>query len=166
MIFSPSFTEIGYIEKTHGNSGALRFNITLQNDSILKRMEFLFLMHNNQPVPYQIKSINLAARIIHFEGLNTPESSTRLTGSKILMMSGEINEKDTLFKPIGYQLFNKDNELLGIICNWIAIKNNPLIVLLHNEIEYDLPWHPDLIIKIDKQNKTITYRLPEGILDL
>ena len=67
---------------------------------------------------------------------------------------------------IGFNL-NEKNEKIGVISNVIEHGFQALFEVIDDDDKSHLiPIHDDLIIKVDRDNKTILVQLPEGLLNL
>jgi 16S rRNA processing protein RimM len=163
MVFSPDFEEIGYIEKTHGISGWLKVN--LYKNSISKEVEFLFLEQHGQKVPFKIKEINKNSNLILMSNFTNPEEAQHVVGSGVFVIATE-KSKPAAQGLLGYKVVDENGHFIGEITAYIKIPKNPLIEVKMKDREITLPLSEDLLLNTNHKTKTVTYQLPEGLLDL
>ena len=102
MIFSPNFTEIGYVEKTHGTAGWIKINFYDPKNSIrLRQMEFLFLQMDSDAVPYMVEQVNMKAGLVKFFDFDNPTIARKLVG-KVIFTDKELpkTKDSTVWLPL------------------------------------------------------------------
>jgi len=168
MVFSPNFTEIGYVEKTHGTAGWIKINFyDLKNSIPKKGMEFLFLQMDSSVVPYKIEQVNMKAGLVKFFDFDNPTVAQKLVG-KVIFTDKELpkTKDSTEWLPLHYLIVDQLNTSIGKVIDLTEIPGNPLIEVETEHGIIQLPWNTDLIIEIDKIKKTITYNILDGLLEL
>ncbi len=166
MIFTPNLTKIGYVEKTHGTNGAVKLVLNIYKNSILKKMEFLFLEIAGNKVPFKVESYNITADIVKFTQFNNPMDANEILGCTVMIEDFVVPVYDEDFKPIDFEIINQDGLFIGKVIELIPIPNNPQLLIAYQDRQVELPWHIDFILAIDQKKKTMQYRIIEGILDL
>ena len=61
---------------------------------------------------------------------------------------------------------NQNNELIGTITEVVEIPQNVLLAVNHNDREILIPFHDDIIIKVNEKKSTISIHIIDGLLDL
>ena len=74
----------------------------------------------------------------------------------------EINTRHN----IGFKIIDKLKGVLGIVENINDQTSQPLFEVTDGKKNILVPLHDDLLIEIDRKNKSILVNLPEGLIDL
>ncbi|GIV34556.1 MAG: hypothetical protein KatS3mg031_2091 [Chitinophagales bacterium] len=170
------FAEVGIIKKAHGIEGRLKvslfFPLILSETSSL---EVLFLGKDDKPIPYFLKSLEPTGKgdyILHFEDCHTRDEARRLVGMRIFVPLKQLDECfDTSVITeynvlIGFMAFTTARQPIGIIEDIYELPHQYLARVIYFGKEVLLPLNTHTIVLIDKEEKTITLQLPEGMLDL
>ena len=65
-----------------------------------------------------------------------------------------------------YTLINNDTKIEYRITDTLVMPNQTLLEFRNGYKDTLLPFHPDLILEVNDELKTITAHFPDGILDL
>ena len=113
-----------------------------------------------------IKTENSA--ILTFDGVESEKYAKRMVGSsvflfknEIIVMADELSDSEL----VDYLLVD---EKLGKIGNIDEVDNysgNIVFTVNFNGKELLVPFNEDFLLEIDKQNKIIKLKLPEGLFD-
>ena len=165
---------LGKILKPYGYLGFVRVAFLISGlDDILADRDFIFIEWIGKPVPYQIESIiwddDKTARI-KFKEIKDLSAATRLNG-RALILSEKTIPKHLLqtLEPselIGFKVFDLQNKLVGVVSGLDESGRQSILEVILNEKEILIPFHEDLVKKIDFKKKNITVDLPEGLIDL
>lgn len=169
MIKKEDVYKIGRIGKAHGVKGEVSFNF---DDDIFDRVdaEYLILAVDGILVPfymeeYRFRSDNTA--LVKFEDIDTQDRARELTNCDVYFlrnMADNDNEELTYNFLVGFDIIdNQTSKSIGTIA---SIDDNTMNILFELEDGRLIPASEELITNIDKDNRTITIALPEGILDL
>ena len=71
----------------------------------------------------------------------------------------------SLSEIINFKVFDKE-EKIGEVININENLPQPVFEVNYKSKTVMVPIHEDLIIKIDKENKNIFLRIPDGLLDI
>jgi 16S rRNA processing protein RimM len=55
---------------------------------------------------------------------------------------------------------------LGEVTGMEGTDKNPVLVILHGEVEVMVPLMEEMIVDIDMEERSMTIRTPEGLIDL
>ncbi len=167
------YFQIGTIIKTHGIHGELILEITSTGliedikESVLVEIDGLL-------VPFFIKQIKQTSshrfRIL-FDWIKTENEAKKLTSHEVFLPLNEITFQEIDINEdidmlTGFLVIDTKFGELGIINHIIDDKNNPLMSITYKKSEVLIPIHPDLIVDISSENKTITIESPAGLIDL
>lgn len=170
--------KIGYIAKPHKLNGAIKLvlkEFIYKNDN--KPPSYLLIEANNVILPFFIEKLeatNNNELIIKFEDICDKEKASRLKNATVFLKECETShqcfkkmksvEKD--LNLVGYDLFNDANIFIAKIKEVFFIPNNTLAAIVSNNKEILLPLNNELIINLDRTKKTVTLKIPDGLLNL
>jgi 16S rRNA processing protein RimM len=165
--------KVGFFKKTHGVFGELVLEFEPQFEISVENADRFFVEIDGLLVPFfvledgfRFKTENSA--IISFDGVDSEKYAKRMIGSSVFLFKNEIIVMpDELFDSelVNYLLVD---EKLGEIGNIDQVDNysgNIVITVNYRGKELLVPFNEDLIISIEKQNKILKLRVPEGLIE-
>lgn len=170
--------QIGSFTKTHGIHGdlALYLNENVSFDLIDKGLiekEAVFVEIDGIPVPFfisenGIRQLNDNTLLLRFDEMDEQEAA-KLISCKVYLNTSELSEieqktNESPYDWIGYSVIDKKLKELGIVKEYIDLKENPMLIILHQKKELLVPLISDFIVAIDAEKKMITTNLPEGYI--
>ena len=169
MIKSEEVYKIGRLGKAHGVKGEVSFQF---DDDIFDRVDadYLVLEIEGILVPffmeeYRFRSDSLA--LVKFCDVDTQERASELTGCDVYFPRVLAEEEDgtpTLTSLVGFDLVEaKGDKKIGTIA---AIDDTTANILFELEDGRLIPATDDLITDINTKERTITMKIPEGLLEL
>ena len=169
MIKKEDVYKIGRIGKAHGVKGEVSFSF---DDDVFDRVDadYLILEVDGILVPffmeeYRFRSDNTA--LVKFEDIDTQDRARELTNCDVYFLRSEADDEEeelTYSFLVGFNIIDdQSGRNVGTIA---SIDDNTLNILFELEDGTLIPASEELITDIDKDNKTITIALPEGILEL
>ena len=172
MITFNDFRKTGCITKYFGNKNEffIRFieKYPLFNEDAL---DHVFIQIDGYLVPFGIDSLRLAdnGMYVEFTDFDINNEKTSLINRDVFFhLDALLNEEnDFSFKNLtGYCLFNNLKLKIGIIIDYIDIKDNPNLLVNYNNQEIMIPFHKDLILFVDHDKKNIFMEIPDGLLNI
>ena len=169
MIKKEEVYKIGRIGKAHGVKGEVSFNF---DDDVFDRVEaeYLILEVDGILVPFFMEEYRFrsdSTALVKFEDIDTQDRARELTNCDVYFprdMADEDEEELTYSFLVGFDIIDdQSGKNIGTIA---SIDDNTMNILFELEDGTLIPASEELITDIDKDNKTITLALPEGILDL
>ncbi|MBO4719268.1 MAG: 16S rRNA processing protein RimM [Prevotella sp.] len=168
MIREEEVYKIGKLGKTHGVKGEISF---LFDDDVFDRVDadYLILRVDGLLVPFFIEEYRFrsdANAIMKFEDIDTQEQARELTGCEVYFPRELADSDDaiTWAAIVGFEIIdNASGKSVGRIA---SIDDTTLNILFCLEDGRLIPASEELIIDIDKDGKTITIDIPEGLLEL
>lgn len=169
MIKEEEVYKIGKLGKTHGVKGEISF---LFDDDVFDRVDadYLMLMIDGILVPFFIEEYRFRSdtnAIVKFEGIDTQERARELTGCDVYfprVLADSDDDTITWVAIVGYDIIDdKSGKPVGRIA---SVDDTTLNILFCLEGGRLIPASEDLITDIDKENRTITINIPEGLLEL
>ncbi len=168
---------IGHTKKTYGARGEIKVNIKDFYLQDFSQTEVVFLPMSGKPVPYFIENINRtgSSLTMKLENIDSPDAAKPLTSKEIqLRQSDLIPEKDRIYedeqtvpqKYIGFMATDLQEGEIGAIAEIVEMPGQMMAQIQRGGKQILIPFHKSLIHRIDMEERTITFQLPEGILEL
>ena len=163
----------GTLIKTHGIHGEYILRLNNLQIQDIPEMELVFIEINGLLVPFFISYLsenNKTSLIIKFDEINENEQAKEFVGCNVYIPSNETNINSKLLQEeasfLGYEVIDKKHGKVGIIEDYLNIKNNPLMKVRSKEKELLIPYHEDIFQDINDNNKTVYVNLPEGLINI
>lgn len=164
---------VGTVVRKYSFKGELLVKIDSDDPEIYLNLESLFVELPSGLVPFFIHKCKLhksSLLRIDFEEINNEEEAESLIKKNLYLPLNLLTplegKKFYYHEIIGFNL-NEKNKKIGVISNIIEHGVQALFEVIDDEEKSHLiPIHDDLIIKVDRDNKTILVQLPEGLLNL
>ena len=165
--------KIGRLGKTHGVKGEVSFHFT---DDVFDRVDadYVFVETEGLLVPFFFEEYRFrsdATALVKFADIDDANRAAELTGCDVYFPRELCEEEDCELswqELVGYTLVDSDNgqpigEITGVDLSTI---NTIFEVLTGNGASLLVPANDELVDDIDRENHTITLRIPDGLLDL
>ncbi len=169
MIKEEEVYKIGKLGKTHGVKGEISF---LFDDDVFDRVDadYLVLMVDGILVPFFIEEYRFRSdsnAIVKFEDINTQERARELTGCDVFFprnLADSDEETMSWAEIVGFEIIDANTcKSAGHIASVDDATINILFELVDGTL---IPASEELITDVDKDNKTITIDIPDGLLEL
>lgn len=178
MIKEDEITSVGKLLKTHALKGEL--NMLLDIDpGYLEEGNPAVLDIDGIYVPFYAESIRtkgLFSFLVRFEGVDSEIEAKKLVNKNVYALRDRLkeymlenyDEEYALYDDlVGYTIEDIDSGIIGKVVEIDTNTENELFIVETTEGNtVYIPLTEDFIEKMDEDNKTITMRLPEGLLDL
>jgi 16S rRNA processing protein RimM len=164
---------VGKALKSHGTSGHLRLMVEDKYKSYLQPLAFVFIDINGSKVPYKIAETEDGAHfVVLFEDIRGKNESDDLAGKEIWIPVDQVKERH-LRSPRSlkekWEDYRIHDETTGNDFTILRTEEYPQQLMAVIDIEGRdvlIPLNDQLITDIDKENKIISMKIPEGLLDL
>jgi 16S rRNA processing protein RimM len=163
---------LGRITRVSGYEGAVTVKLEKIFAENIPQMESVFLEIEGKPVPFFISDLEYSGADIlklWFEGYDSADQVSEFTGCRIFLTNemipeSHITDNDIL---IGYEVYTKDNNLIGTISEIMLNNGQWLLNILspHKKVTL-IPYHEDFIFSIDRKKKNVIMDIPEGLLEI
>ena len=167
-----SYTKIGTIITKHGFNGSLILKVSDKYSNNLSILDFLFIEINKKHIPFKLDSIKTfknKSYKIKFNEVNDDAYANQLISKSVFIKSNDypdLKEETNIYSAIiNFSAFNNEAKI-GEIININENLPQPVFEINYKSKTVMVPIHEDLIIKIDKENKNIFLRIPDGLLDI
>ena len=167
-----SYTKIGTIITKHGFNGSLILKVSGKYSNNLSIVDFLFIEINKKHIPFKLDSIKTfknKSYKIKFNEVNDDAYANQLISKSVFIKSNDypdLKKETNIYSAIiNFSAFNNEAKI-GEIININENLPQPVFEINYKSKIVMVPIHEDLIIKIDKENKNIFLRIPDGLLDI
>ena len=165
--------KVGFFKKTHGVSGELVLEYEPQFEYSIENADRFFVELEGLLVPFFIvedgfrfKTENSA--ILTFDGVESEKYAKRMVGSSVFLFKDEIivmTDELSDSELVDYLLVDEKLGEIGIIDQIDNYSGNIVFTVNFKGKELLVPFNEDFLLEINKQNKVIKLRLPEGLFD-
>ena len=169
----PETFKIGRLGKTHGVKGEISFHFT---DDVFDRVDadYVFIETEGLQVPFffeEYRFRNEDTAIVKFEGIDDATRAAQFTGCDVYFpreLSDTGDEELTWTEIVGFTIADSGSgQTVGEITAVDLSTINTLFEVRTPEGQPLLiPANDDLIDEIDRQERRITMRIPEGLMEI
>ena len=171
MVTHESVFKIGTIGRIHGVKGEVAIHIT---DDVFDRMDadFLFVEVEGLLVPFFIEEYRFKSDttvLMKFCDIDDADRASSLTGSSVFFPRDLVEESDgelTWNEMIGYTIIDSNTQqVVGEITFVDLTTINTLFeVNTPDGMSILIPAADELVDDVNRQTRTITMRVPEGLI--
>ena len=156
------FTEIGYVQKTHGHKGELRL------ETSVKLKDWAFLEIQGKPVPFKIDSIHPLPNqlvICKLSGVDSTTQAEELVGYTLLAAKHKsVKRVNKASDIVGYTIMDDKLGEIGLVEELLEMPFQLLIRTHTQGKETLIPVVDEFILKVNHRTKTLVLQLPDGLL--
>jgi len=163
---------LGLITKTHGYYGKVVAFIDADNPSVYENVEMMFLNIHGTLVPYFIEERSLKNNklIVRFQDVATEEQAAELVKKEIylpLSVLPKLSGNKFYYHEVkGYTVTDEAFGAVGEVEEILDYPAQAVMQVFHKGKEVLIPVNDAVILKLDRKNKTIFIKAPEGLIDL
>jgi len=172
MISREKCIMLGTLVKTHGVHGSLLLRVQGFEDHEIKGPGSVFIETNGLLVPFFMSDIKQKSGdefIIYLDDVDTPEKAEQLKGHKVFIEIAQLSKKKPLHAERdikGYTVTDRNSGFTGKASEVVNMAGTMLLKVLKDDGEFLIPFHEDIIRKINHREKTIIIDAPEGLFEL
>lgn len=162
---------LGYVAKLHGFKGEVSFFLDVTNPEEYTSLDSVFIDINGQLTPFFVESFQLRPKsfaTVKLEGVNTENEAKALTRKDLYLPLTELPELSGInfydHEVVGFQVVDVSFGPVGTLQQIIDLPVNPLIQIDANGKEVLMPFVHGLIQAVDRENKVLTVKAPEGLI--
>ncbi len=164
--------ELGSIIKPHGLKGEIQILLDVDYPEDYEDLESVFVEQKGELVPYFIESIKIRSNlnIIKFEGVENSDAALKLKNCVLYLPEEELDELEQdeyyFHELLGFVV--KD-EIVGELGTVKAVHTLPaqnVIAVEYQNREVLIPITDHIVLKVDKDAKIISVKMPEGLLEI
>ncbi|HSV89085.1 MAG TPA: ribosome maturation factor RimM [Bacteroidales bacterium] len=165
---------LGFVSKTFGYQGEVSVFLDVDDPSVYRSLESVFIELEGKLVPFFIKSISLHPNnpeaIVSFQDVCDLEKARKLTGANLYLPIQLLPKLDGnafyFHEIIGFQAIDMAYGHLGTVTSVLEYPGNPIFQIQAGKKEVLVPANDEFIQKLDRKNKKIYLKTPEGLVDL
>jgi len=164
---------LGKIVKKHSFKGEVVIKLDTDEPEMYEKMESVFVNLGNNLIPFFIKKSLLQKGNqlrVRFENIDTEDDADSILKAGIylpLTMLPKLSGKKFYFHEIiGFKVEDDKHGDIGIITGVNDTTSQPLFEIVFGEIQMLIPMLDEFILKVDRENKTMFLKTPEGLVDM
>ena len=177
MIREDEITAVGKLQKTHALKGELNVMLDIDADYLNDNPAIIDI--DGIFVPFYADSVRPKGSfsyLVKFDGIDSEQEASRLVNKTVYALRDRLKEymEDTYDEEyalyddlIGWSVYEVDHGKVGVITDIDTNTINELLIVEDKDGDnIFIPLTEDFIVEMDEEKKTITMRLPDGIIDL
>ncbi len=164
---------LGKIVKKYSYKGELLAKLDTDEPDLYENIDAVFMDLRGNLVPFFIESSQLHKSDLlrlKFEDVDTEADADALIKSELYLPLNLLpkleGDKFYYHEVIGFTITDSNFGTVGIIKAINDTTAQALFEIDRNGTEILIPMNDEFIVKVDKPNKTIEVKTPEGLIDL
>lgn len=163
---------VGKIVKTHGLKGEVTLRIDNEQFDEIEELNYFLLDINDKLIPYFVENITFHSNksFVLFQDLKTLEAANQLVGISAYLPLDLLPEKDGndfySHEVVDFLVIDEEKGELGKVQEIIEYPTQSLIQILINGKEVLVPIHDDIIQDVNREEKKIYIKAPNGLIDM
>lgn len=164
---------LGYIAKLHGFKGEVSLFLDVTNPNDYASLDAIFIDLGDNLTPFFIESIKLKNKgfaAVKLEGVKDEVSAKKLLRKNVYLPAQILPELDGIHfydhEVMGFKVIDEVHGDIGELALVIDLKVNPLLQIMKGEKEVLVPLIEGVVQKVDRQNKELHIKAPEGLVEL
>lgn len=164
---------LGYVAKLHGFKGEVSLFLDVTNPDEYHGLDALYIDINNHLTPFFLESFSVKPRgfaIAKLEGVDSENDAKVLLRKNLYLPLTHLPELSGVHfydhEVVGFELIDQLFGPVGTIQQIIDLPVNPLIQVDANGTEVLVPFVENLVQQVDRENKKLYVKAPEGLFDI
>ncbi|MBE6337702.1 MAG: 16S rRNA processing protein RimM [Lentimicrobiaceae bacterium] len=163
---------VGKIVKTHGLKGEVTLRIDNEQFDEIGELNYFLLDINDKLIPYFVENITFHSNksFVLFQDLKTLEAANQLVGISAYLPLDLLPEKDGndfySHEVVDFLVIDEEKGELGKVQEIIEYPTQSLIQIVINGKEVLIPIHDDIIQDVNREEKKIYIKAPNGLIDM
>lgn len=164
---------LGKIVKKYSFKGELLVKLDTDDPSIYTRMESVFIDKNKNLIPFFIERSSLHKSTllrVKFEDIDSEEDADKLLKSELYLplefLPQLTGNKFYYHEIFGFEAEDLSFGLVGIVKGVNDTTNQAILEIDRNGSEILIPLIDDFIKSVDREQKKIILKVPEGLIDI
>lgn len=172
-LIQPEYLLLGRILRPHGVRGELKIQVATDYPERIAELETVYIasdMNAENPRPYAVQAARLHQGyvLLTIKGIASRNDADKLRGSYVMVNVADAVPLDEdefyLYELIGMQVVTEDGQELGAIAEVMETGANDVYIVRSDTGTILLPAHEETVIEYDFDARTVTMRLPDGLL--
>jgi len=164
---------LGKIVRKHSFKGEVVAKLDTDEPELYTNLESVFVAFGSQLVPFFIKRSLLQKGNqlrIKFEDISSETEADEILGGEIYLpiklLPKLTGNKFYFHEIIDFKIEDESYGYVGVVTGINDRTAQPLFEINANGKDVFIPMIDDFILKVDRDNKTILVKTPEGLIDL
>ena len=163
---------VGKIVKTHGLKGEVTLRIDNEQFDEIEELNYFLLDINDKLIPYFVENITFHSNksFVLFQDLKSLEAANQLVGISVYLPLDLLPEKDGndfySHEVVDFLVIDEEKGELGKVQEIIEYPTQSLIQIVINGKEVLIPIHDDIIQDVNREEKKIYIKAPNGLIDM
>ena len=163
---------VGKIVKTHGLKGEVTLRIDNEQFDEIEELNYFLLDINDKLIPYFVENITFHSNksFVLFQDLKTLEAANQLVGISAYLPLDLLPEKEGndfySHEVVDFLVIDEEKGELGKVQEIIEYPTQSLIQIVINGKEVLIPIHDDIIQDVNREEKKIYIKAPNGLIDM
>lgn len=163
---------VGKIVKTHGLKGEVTLRIDNEQFDEIEELNYFLLDINDKLIPYFVENITFHSNksFVLFQDLKALEAANQLVGISAYLPLDLLPEKDGndfySHEVVDFLVIDEEKGELGKVQEIIEYPTQSLIQIVINGKEVLIPIHDDIIQDVNREEKKIYIKAPNGLIDM
>ncbi|MCB0371866.1 MAG: 16S rRNA processing protein RimM [Muricauda sp.] len=164
---------LGKVVSKYSFKGEVLVKLDTDEPDIYENMESVFVSLGNNLVPFFIDRCRLHKSNllrIDFEEVKDEPTADKIIGAELYlplaMLPPLSGNKFYFHEVIGFSLMDEVHGNIGIIKSINDSASQDLFEVEKDDKQLLIPINDDIITKVDRKNRTIHVKTPEGLVDL
>ena len=162
---------LGIIAKLHGFKGEVSLFLDVTNPEEYQKLDSVLIDINGLLTPFFITSYQLKPKgfaAVKLEGIDSENDGKAILRKDLYLPLSTLPELSGInfydHEVVDFELIDVTHGLVGKIIQIIDLPVNPLIQVDANGKEVLIPFVQDLIQEVDRINRKLIVKAPEGLL--
>lgn len=166
-----SLLEVGQIVNTYGIKGFIKVKPFVDNKEQFKNFTKLYISQNKKIQEFVIEQVQFAKDcvLIKLKGIETIEQAETLRNYYLQVSRKDIPLEEGahfIVDLLGLEVYTEEEKFLGIVKEVLQPGANDVYVIENEQKkEILLPVIPEVVKKIDIENKKIIVKLMKGLIE-
>jgi len=167
------FYYVGKILKRHGNHGHLVALLEVDDARDYQKIESVYVDVAHERIPFFIESVELADEkklILKLQDVSTGEHADVFAGKEIFLPISLLPKLDGncfyFHEVTGFMVVDEAFGEIGTIEAVLELPQQALLQIRHYKKEVLIPAVDELILKVDRDARTMHIRAPKGLIEL
>jgi 16S rRNA processing protein RimM len=163
---------LGRVIGHRGAKGELTVRLAREEGARWTALERVWIGKAGEETVYEIES-SRAYRdrlVLKLKGIDGADQAAQLRGMNALVARGEEPElpEDSYYvaRLVGMEVRNEAGERLGEVSDVMPTAGADLLLVQRGDDEVMIPLAKEIVIEVSEEQKRITVRLPEGLLEI
>ena len=156
--------QVAQVLKSNGVEGGLILSFRDFDPEDIQLQEPVFIEFDGLPVPFFFNSFTprgTRRALVTLTGVRSLADAEELVGKAVFVDGYEEDEEDGI---LGWTLLDEDGNEAGTIRDFEDIPGNTCLVVETPGGEVLVPFHEDLFLGKDEENRTVRMIIPDGLL--